>query len=480
MNKFYITTAIPYVNGAPHIGHAYEFVITDAIARYYRLQGIPTILLTGADENALKNVQAAEKQGLTVQQLCDQNSQKFRELFDLLGVKYDIFQRGSDQQKHWPGVVKLWQLCVKSGDIYKKKYRGLYCVSCEFFYPETELVDGLCPVHKLKPELVEEENYFFRLSKYEQQLKLLIEQDQIKIYPQSRKNETLGFIKQGLEDISISRSNERAKNWGVPVPDDPSQRIYVWFDALDIYQTGVGFGIDDAEYTKWWPADAHVIGKDIYRFHTVYWPAILLSAGLPLPKTILIHGFLNVDGEKMSKTLGNVVDPFTFISNLEQQGLTKDTAVDALRYYLLTQPITDDGDFSVKRFRELYNANLANGLGNLVARVAKLCEKNGVIAQEPPEYFTDGKLDAYIFDFKTNEALALVWSKISVLDREINEKTPWLLSGNGATVVLEEIVHATQEIAVRLKPFLSHTAEKILQQFSGKITVQPPLFPRLP
>ena len=474
--KFYITTAIPYVNGAPHIGHAYEFAITDTVARYHRLLGNDTLLLTGADENALKNVQAAEKLGITTQKLCDQNSQKFKDLFEILNCQIDIFQRSSDEKTHFPGAKKLWELCDKNGDIYKKSYKGLYCVSCELFYASDELIEYLCPIHKSKPEEIEEENYFFKLSRYQDQILKLIESDEIKIYPDFRKNETLAFLKNGLEDISISRSNQRAKNWGVPVPEDDSQRMYVWFDALDIYKTGIGFGTNQEKYEKYWPADLHVIGKDIFRFHTVYWPAILLSADLKLPKSILIHGFLNIGGEKMSKTLGNIVDPFDFINNLKKNGV--ELAADALRYYLLTQPIFDDGDFSEEHFKEIYTANLSNGLGNLVARVAKLAEQNGIAAPETPLEF-DPKMTTHLDEYKLNEALVHIWGEIKEADQKVNLEKPWELTGEKAKVVLLDLIKRIQHIAYNLQPFLPESSEKILKQFSGQIKSSAPLFPRI-
>jgi len=239
---FYITTAIPYVNAAPHMGHALEFTQTDIIKRFNKLLGYDTLLLTGADENSLKNVKASEELKISVQELCDRNSALFRELADKINLSYDVFFRSSNKEEHWPGVHKIWQSCVQSGDIYKKKYRGLYCIACEAFYTEDELVDGLDPVHHIKPEIVEEENYFFRLSKYQDKLQRLIESDELRILPETRKNEVLGFIKTGLEDFSVSRSVERAKGWGVPVPDDKSQIIYVWIDALSVYINGIGFG----------------------------------------------------------------------------------------------------------------------------------------------------------------------------------------------------------------------------------------------
>ncbi len=313
MAKFYVTCAIPYVNAPPHVGHALEFVQGDVIARYHALLGEETRLLSGGDENALKNVQAAEKAGISVATFIDTNTQKFLELTKALGCRFDTWQKGSDKKHHFTASQKLWNLCKK--DIFKKSYEGLYCVGCEQFYTPDELdANGECFEHPGKKlEMVKEENYFFRLSKYQDQLITLITDDTIKIIPDFRKNEMLSFLKQPLLDISISRSNERAKNWGVPVPEDDTQRMYVWFDALNIYQSGIGFGWDEKEYNKWWPADVHVIGKGITRFHAIYWPAFLLSAGLKLPKSIFVHGYFTVNGQKMSKTVGNVIDPFILI-----------------------------------------------------------------------------------------------------------------------------------------------------------------------
>src|SRR3989344_1445248 len=362
MAKFYITTAIPYVNAKPHIGHALEFVQADVIARYKKQQGNDVCLLSGADENALKNVQAAEKAGVPVQQFIDENAVLFGELATKLNVEFHVFQKGSSKEHH-ASSQKLWELCNKAGDIYKKTYEGLYCVGCEAFYTPDELnKNGECFEHPGKKlDKIAEENYFFRLSKYQSRLIKLIESNKLKIIPKERKNEVLSFLKEPLQDISISRSNERARNWGVPVPGDPNSRLYVWLDALNIYQSGVGFNWDKEKYKKWWPADIHVIGKGITRFHAVYWPAFLLSAKLKLPKSIFVHGYFTINGQKMSKTLGNVINPADLI---EKNG------ADALRYYLLAkfQPFTD-GDFSEQKLKDVYNADLANGLGNLVARV---------------------------------------------------------------------------------------------------------------
>lgn len=471
-NKFYITTAIPYVNGKPHIGHTLEYFQADTLRKYFQAIGNETLLLSGADENALKNVQAAKKEGLSTKKYLDKYSKLWKSTYDEIGVPLDIFQRGSDEKKHWPGVQKLWNLCAKNEDIYKKPYEGWYCVGCESFKTEKELVDGLCPIHNKKPDYIKEENYFFKLSKYQKQLIKLIESDELKIVPENKRAETLSFIKSGLEDFSISRSNERAQGVGVPVPGDSSQKIYVWFDALSIYMTGIGFGWDDKNWKKWWPADIHVIGKDINRFHTVYWPAMLLSAGIPLPKTILVHGFVNIDGQKISKSIGNVIDPIEF---------TKEFGVEPTRYYMLSQvPIEADHNFTIERFKEVYNADLANGLGNLVSRVASLCKKSDFAfpVQKPQSFDIEIKISFEKFEF--DKAIKSIWNKIKELDQLINYKKVWTLESEELKKVLEFLVNDIRQIAYDLTPFLPVTAKKISKQFNkSKIKPAKPLFPRL-
>lgn len=472
--KFYVTTAIPYVNAAPHIGHALEFVQADVITRYHTLLGDRACLLSGADENSLKVVQAAETAGKTPQELADEISNLFKELAKELDVNFDFFQRGSDQEHHFSSSQKLWELCKKNGDIYKKAYKGLYCVGCEIFYTPGELNENAeCFEHPGKKlDVVEEENYFFKLSRYQKQLENLIESDELKIIPTTRKNEALAFIKQGLEDFSISRSKKRAKGWGVPVPGDPSQVIYVWFDALNIYQSGIGFGWDDKLYKKLWPADVHVIGKGIIRFHAIFWPAILLSAKLQLPKSLFVHGYLTVDGQKMSKTIGNVIDPFQLI---------KKYGVDPLRYYLLREiPAYGDGDFSENRFKELYNADLANGLGNLAARVAKLCEHYNFKTNKTAKKFSENVVN-FTENFEFNYALNSIWGIITLTDVAINNDKLWEgVSTQRANEALSFYVENIRQIAFDLQPFLPETAEKILKQFaSDQIKSQPPLFPRI-
>ncbi len=486
-NKFYITAAIPYVNAKPHIGHALEFIQTDAIARYQRLLGKETLALSGSDENALKNIQAAAEAKIPIQRFVDDNARAFLELAETLNVHFDVFQKGSSPVHH-ESSQKLWQLCDGAGDIYKKPYQGLYCLGCEAFYTLDELdASGECFEHPgRKLEKVSEENYFFRLSKYREKLIRLIAADELKITPVSRKNEALSFLERPLEDISISRSNERAKNWGVPVPNDPSQRIYVWFDGLNVYQSGVGFGWDEAKYKKWWPADMHVIGKGILRFHAVYWPAFLLSAGLPLPKSLFVHGYITVEGQKMSKTLGNVVDPFSLVSRY---------GVDALRYYLLrTVPAYGDGDFSEEKMKELYNGELANGIGNLVARVAKLGEKVN------PIHFKETDLDPglrhacddvekkyreFFQELQLNEALGYALRLVGAADRYINDRRPWAIQDDiELRRVLASAGFLIAKFADFIEPFIPDTAGKMRSQvfLEGneiKIKKGEGLFPRL-
>ena len=481
MGKFYVTNAIPYVNAQPHVGHALEFVQSDVIARYHKILGDDVLLLCGGDENALKNVQAAEKAGKEVQEFVNKNTELFHELAKKLNVHFDVWQKGSSKQ-HVISSQKLWELCSANGDIYKKSYTGLYCVGCELFYEPDELNEnGECFEHPGKKlDEVSEENYFFRLSRYNDQIKQVLENDNLHITPVSRKNEVLTFVKQGLQDISISRSNQRAKNWGVPVPGDDTQRMYVWFDALNIYQSGVGFGWDDELYKKWWPADVHVIGKGITKFHALYWPAFLMSARLPLPKSLFVHGYFTVNGQKMSKSLGNVIDPVIIV---EKYG------IDAFRYYMLSNiPPTSDGDFSEERLKEVYNADLANGLGNLVSRVAKLCDNAHYSNTASDSNKNDHILNAQPYttaltEYRFSDALAFVWNKIRDLDKYIDQEKPWDLLKKQDPRLRDVLAHAIdqiQEIARLLEPFLPETAEKITEQYTApQIVAKPPLFPRL-
>ena len=473
MKTFYITTAIPYVNAAPHLGHVLEFVQTDAIARYQALRGKEVALVTGADENSLKNVQAAEKQGITVEELCRRNSAIFDAMARKTGLSFTSFQRTSDKEKHWPGVQKIWALCDKRGDIYKKKYRGLYCVGCEAFYEPEELADGVCPEHKAKLEEIEEENYFFRLSKYQGELERLIETDELKIVPETRKNEVLSFIKSGLKDFSISRSVARAKGWGVPVPGDADQIEYVWFDALGTYLTGIGYCTDEKTFAKFWPADAHVIGKGILRFHAIYWPAMLLSAGLPLPKMVFVHGYITVEGQKMSKSLGNIVDPNLLIDKY---------GIDSLRYCLLSAvPTFEDGDFSEKTLVETSNNELLANIGNLVNRTLVFTQRefegnvpSATLSDSDHAFISKqnaqlSEVGALLDKVQLKEALHLAMHCGKEANAYFQKNEPWKSVREDRAKCAASIyvlLHQVKDLAIALEPFVPHTSAAIFKQLS--------------
>jgi methionyl-tRNA synthetase len=477
-DKFYITTTIPYVNAPPHIGHALEFVQADAIARYRRLKGEDVYFLSGTDENAIKNVQAAEKAGAPIAAFVAKNAAIFRELLEKLNVSIDDFIR-TTEERHVRGAQALWS-ATKKEDLYEKTYRGLYCVGCELFYKPEELnQDGECFEHPgRKLEEVEEKNYFFKLKNYTAKLRGFIENDTLKIIPETKKNEILSLIRGGLEDFSASRPVERSKGWGVPVPGDPSQTMYVWYDALASYITALGYPDRDAELFKnFWlesPTRIHILGKGVSRFHAVYWPAMLMSANLPLPTLEFIHGYVTIDGQKMSKTIGNVVDPLE---------LVKKYGTDAVRYCLLRElPTFADGDFSEEKFKTSYNANLANGLGNLVARVMALAEANlkaPVARPEPTEFpkaYT-AALEAY--DLKG--AMDFIWERIRSLDEKIAVTEPYKVvkeSPEKGRALITELVTELYWIGRMLNPFLPEANATI------KATVlankkPPTLFPRV-
>jgi len=477
-SKFYITTSIAYTNAPPHIGFALELLQADVLARYNRIQKKEVYFLTGTDEHGSKVEKAAREKNLTPQEFVDQIAQKFLELTKTLNISNDDFIRTTDKIRHWPAVKKVWQNLSENGDLYKQKYKGLYCSGCEAFLTEKDLVNGKCPNHQIKPQVVEEENYFFRLSKYQEKLKSIIENEEIKIIPEERKKEVLSFINQGLKDISFSRSKEKLK-WGFPVPGDDSQVIYVWCDALTNYISALGYADNSELFQKFWPADVHCIGKDILRFHAIYWPAMLLSLDLPLPKTILVHGFITVEGQKMSKSLGNVIDPFELVEKYGQ---------DAVRYYLLREiPTTKDGDFSYSKFEKRYNDDLAKGLGNLVARVIGIARKLKTQNSKLKTTTQNAKLQNIvkiaqrkyhkaIEEFKLNEALAIIWELIGFCDKYIEEKRLWEEKEENKQEI-GNLVETIKEIAKLLEPFLPKTSEKIVEQLeTGDLT---PLFPRL-
>lgn len=474
MSKFYITTAIDYVNSSPHLGHALEKVQADAIARYQRLLDNDVFFLTGADEHGTKIVRSAEAASKDIGSFVAENVEKFKKLISALDISNDDFIRTSDRKRHWLGAQALWKKLVEAGDIYKSKYKGYYCTGCEAYVTEKDLVDGKCPDHGQEPELIEEENYFFRLSKYAGEIKNKLESDEIKIFPKNKKNEVLAMIDRGIEDISFSRPADKLENWGVPVPSDESQLMYVWCDALANYITTLGFGIgDENNFKKFWPANLHVIGKDILRFHAIIWPAMLLSAGLELPKAIFIHGHILSGGKKMSKTIGNVIDPFDLINEY---------GTDAVRYYLLREITAfGDGDITLEKFKEAYNANLANGLGNLVSRIMKMSEQYlrlGNLVSLETKFPSDYKKT--MKNFELNKAMDFIWQKISGLDLRIQETQPFKIiktDEKRAKEILIELIDGLYNVAEMLKPFLPETSEKILN--AVKVNKMPlPLFLR--
>jgi methionyl-tRNA synthetase len=476
MKKVFISTSIPYVNASPHLGHALELVQADVIARYHRLLGDRVFFLSGTDENSLKNVRSAENAGENVADFVYKNYLNFYNLKEVLNISFDDFIR-TTEKRHFDGAQKLWMACKK--DIYKKKYSGLYCVGCEEYYKENDLIDGLCPEHKVAPELIEEENYFFKLSNYQEKIKELIEKDEVKIIPQSRKNEILSFVNSGLQDFCISRTSERAKGWGIDVPGDETQKMWVWFDALSNYINALGYGSDDeSKFLEFWQNNdlkIHIIGKGINRFHSVYWLAMLLSAGISLPKILFVHGYITVDGQKMSKSLGNVINPYDLV---EKYGC------DAVRYFLLREiPALGDGDFTFEKFEKRYNSDLAGGIGNLLSRTLTMINKKNIIFNRNPEaIFVDKnqEVNKKIKDnfIQFNDVLSEIWELVSFCDKYIDEKKPWAIEDKDENeIVFSNIIYSLKNISQMLKPFLPYTAEKMEEQIK---TLKPePLFPRI-
>ncbi|MDW5312949.1 methionine--tRNA ligase [Rhizobium sp. PL01] len=513
----YITTAIPFVNAAPHLGFALEVIHADTLARFYRQRGDDVRLLAGTDENSIKNVRAAEAAGETVFDLVERNAARFQALPESLNLSYDDFIRTSVDPRHPPGVIRLWQACCERGDIYKRSYKGLYCVGCEQFYKSDELAGGRCPEHDAPLEEIEEENWFFRLSNYAEQLRDLYRQGTIKVVPHARQNEISALIERGLEDFSISRSAGRARGWGIPVPGDPGQVIYVWFDALANYITALGYGTDEALLARYW-ADAnardHVIGKGITRFHAVYWPAILLSAGLPLPTRILVHGYLTTEGRKISKSLGNAIEPAVYAERF---------GADALRYFLLRHiRTTEDGDFSLERFEKAYKSELAGQLGNLVHRTLSIIERSNAGALREPskelvehdtliqhalsvEETVTAHLNAYAFD----RALDAIWKLVAEANKYVADQQPWAHAKAVAAAQtaderqtaatrlndsLYSVASTLQIIATVLTPFMPSIGAQLLQKLGleegndghrpsltgAKIAAGEPLFPMDP
>lgn len=464
MAKFFIPTAIAYVNGAPHLGHALEFIQADAIARYRRLAGDEVRFQTGTDEHGIKIVKTAAEKGVSIQQLVDENAAKFRACRELFDLSFDDFIRTSDQARHWPAVTKLWQKLVEKGDLYEQEYEGLYCPGCEEFKQEKDLEDGNCPIHRYPPEVVREKNWFFRLSNYSEQILQKLESREVAIVPEFRAKEIINVVREGLRDVSFSRPRDKMQGWGIPVPGDAEQLMYVWCDALANYISAVDYAGEGPDFAKWWPADLHVIGKDIVRFHAGVWLGMLLSADLPLPKAIFVHGFVTSEGQKMSKSLGNVVDP---------AAVAAEWGADALRWYLLSEiPTGQDGDFSAARFEEKYNSELANTIGNLVSRVLAMALKIR------PDWRTDSlelevkaaiksawdRYESHFNEFDIKRAAEAVLELAVFANSYIDRRAPWKLKENPAeqAAVLANLLAMIRQLGYLLMPLLPGTAGKIL------------------
>lgn len=478
MSTHFISTAIPYVNAPPHIGFALELVLADVVCRHRRQRGVSTYFLSGTDDNSLKNALAAEVAGVHTEELVARHSAEFRKLRELLNASYDDFLSTSRDRRHAPAVERLWKLCDQNGDVYQDHYEGLYCVACEQFYATDELPGGLCPEHGTAPEPIAEENYFFRLSRYQDQLIELISGGGLKILPAAKQNEVLGFLREPLRDLSISRSHQRARGWGIRVPGDSSQIIYVWFDALANYVSALGYGSDSPEFDTFWKDSdqiTHVIGKGVTRFHAIYWPAILLSAGLRPPTEILVHGYATVEGQKISKSAGHAASPFE---------AERRYGVDALRYYLLRHIGSQrDGDFSWSRFDDAYKHELANDLGNLVSRTVALGQRHGTPPSTSCEIASGlpDTVSVHIEQFELDRALDAIWRVVTRTNAHINRTEPWALAKHGnrraLLDVLGELYGTLSVIGEVLRPFLPHTSDRLIHALRSSSSVT--LFPKL-
>jgi len=460
--RFYVTTPIYYVNDAPHIGHAYTTVTADALARWHRLHGEDVWFLTGTDEHGLKVAQAAEKNGVTPREWADRTVERFKDAWKLLDISNDDFIR-TTEPRHYAAVEKLLQACRDAGDIELGVYEGLYCVACEAYYTDAELNDGNCPIHDRPVDTVTEENYFFKLSRFEQRLLDWYEAHPEAITPETRRNEVLGFIRQGLQDFSISRTS---LTWGVPLPWDPTHVTYVWFDALTNYITAIGYADDDERFATWWSACRHLIGKDIIRFHCVYWPAMLLSAGLEPPANWHVHGWLLVGGEKMSKTRLNQIAPADLVETF---------GVDGYRYHFLRDPsFGPDSDFSYEGMVVRYNTDLANNLGNLLSRVATVVAKKcGGVGPAPSATSPLAAVAATAFetasrawaDVQPNVALEATWRIVRETNAHLEANEPWKAEpGPALDAVMGDALEALRLVAVLASPAIPSTAQAVWER----------------
>jgi methionyl-tRNA synthetase len=451
--KFYVTTAIDYPNAEPHIGHAYQKVIADVLFRWHTLLGEDSWFLTGTDEHGKKIEETAQKAGKKPKEFVDELSVKFKEAWSSLNIHPSRFIRTTDSD-HEKLVQDAIRRCIKSGDIYKGNYEGLYCVGCEQYYTEKDLVEGKCPIHKKPVELIKEESYFFRLSKYQDFLLSLYENNSKFILPKERKNEIINRVKEGLKDLSISRTSF---DWGIPFPEDKKHVVYVWFDALFNYITGSG------KNHKYWPADVHLLGKDNSWFHNVYWPAFLKSAGYELPKTVFVHGFLTVNGEKISKSLGNIISPNYLV---EKYG------ADTIRYFFCRNFVFgEDGDFSEKALVDRHNGELVNKLGNLISRVSGLIEKYGIKKCENSlrEKLDLEKIKKLFENYEIDKVLNEIFAYVDVCNEYVQHKKPWESKDKE---VLYELSDSIKIIAILLNPFIPSKSEKIAEQFGFEISLK--------